>query len=97
MAGELDKINEIFRIHDEKKKTEDEEKREKENNASEKTPGETEEKKEPSHAEIMERYRRAKAESLPKPAGTKQARSLRWTGSLSTRTARNSPITPVMR
>ena len=48
MAGELDKINEIFRIHDEKKKTEDEEKREKENNASEKTPGETEEKKEPS-------------------------------------------------
>ena len=47
MAGELDKINEIFRIHDEKKKTEDEEKREKENNASEKTPGETEEKKEP--------------------------------------------------
>ena len=31
MAGEIEKINEIFRIHDEKKKISDEEKPEKEN------------------------------------------------------------------
>ncbi len=48
MAGELDKINEIFRIHDEKKKIHDEDTQAKESTASEKTPGEVAEKKEAS-------------------------------------------------
>ena len=44
MAGEIEKINEIFRIHDEKKKISDEEKPEKENTAPQAAPAE--EKKE---------------------------------------------------
>ena len=44
MAGEIEKINEIFRIHDEKKKISDEEKPEKENTAHQAAPAE--EKKE---------------------------------------------------
>ena len=40
MAGEIDKINEIFRIHDEKKKLSDEEKQAKENTASQNAPEE---------------------------------------------------------
>lgn len=46
MAGELDKINEIFRIHDEKKKINDEEKKANENTAEEKLPEDGDEKKE---------------------------------------------------
>ena len=40
MAGEINKINEIFRIHDEKKKLSDEEKQAKENTASQNAPEE---------------------------------------------------------
>lgn len=46
MAGELDKINEIFRIHDEKKKINDEEKKSDENTSSEKPVEETSHKAE---------------------------------------------------
>ena len=46
MAGEIEKINEIFRIHDEKKKINDEEKQAKENTASRNVP---EEEKKDAH------------------------------------------------
>ena len=38
MAGEIEKINEIFRIHDEKKKQDDQEKQLKENTAPQEAP-----------------------------------------------------------
>ena len=46
MAGEIEKINEIFSIHDEKKKINDEEKQAKENTASRNVP---EEEKKDAH------------------------------------------------